>query len=174
MLMCAGACVCACVRVCAQNSLYGQLIMITQSGGYSNGVCPARLGTRVLNTAQYRKQAGAQRHPPVKMTVGNWGENNLKQDITFHIIFIVFFGPFHRCLTFVFFFFLPAEGDFPENLHRVVYVIINKRSFESFMCLDLSGELGQGVAGRTAVRGFHSPDCSVSVDWSADIGQLSD
>ena len=31
----------------------------------------------------------------------------------------------------------PEEGDFPENLHRVVYVIINKRSFESFMCLDL-------------------------------------
>ena len=28
-------------------------------------------------------------------------------------------------------------GDFPENLHRVVYVTINKRSFESFMCLDL-------------------------------------
>ena len=24
------------------------------------------------------------------------------------------------------------EGNFPENLHRVVYVIINKRSFESF------------------------------------------
>ena len=31
----------------------------------------------------------------------------------------------------------PEEGDFPNNLHRVVYVIINKRSFESFMCLDL-------------------------------------
>ena len=31
----------------------------------------------------------------------------------------------------------PEEGDFPENLHRLVYVIINKRSFESFMCLDL-------------------------------------
>ena len=26
----------------------------------------------------------------------------------------------------------PEEGDFPENLHRVIYVIINKRSFESF------------------------------------------
>ena len=26
----------------------------------------------------------------------------------------------------------PEEGDFPENVHRVVYVIINKRSFESF------------------------------------------
>ena len=25
-----------------------------------------------------------------------------------------------------------VEGDFPESLHRVVYVIINKRSFESF------------------------------------------
>ena len=31
----------------------------------------------------------------------------------------------------------PEEGDFPENLRRVVYVIINKRSFESLMCLDL-------------------------------------
>ena len=31
----------------------------------------------------------------------------------------------------------PEEGDFPENVHRVVYVIINKRSFESSMCLDL-------------------------------------
>ena len=32
----------------------------------------------------------------------------------------------------------PEEGDFPENVHRVVYVIITKRSFESFMCLDLA------------------------------------
>ena len=31
----------------------------------------------------------------------------------------------------------PKEGDFPENVHGVVYVIIIKRSFESFMCLDL-------------------------------------
>ena len=31
----------------------------------------------------------------------------------------------------------PEEGDFPENLHRVVYVIINKHSFESLMRLDL-------------------------------------
>ena len=30
----------------------------------------------------------------------------------------------------------PEEGGFPENLHRVVPVVINKRSFESFMCLD--------------------------------------
>ena len=35
----------------------------------------------------------------------------------------------------LFSFFFPEEGDFPENLHRVVYVIINKRSFESVMCL---------------------------------------
>ena len=27
----------------------------------------------------------------------------------------------------------PEEGDFPENLHHVVYVIINKHSFESFV-----------------------------------------
>ena len=30
----------------------------------------------------------------------------------------------------------PEEGYFPENLHRVVYVIINKCSFESFMKQD--------------------------------------
>ena len=30
----------------------------------------------------------------------------------------------------------PEEGDFPQNLRRAVYVIINKRSFESVMCLD--------------------------------------
>ena len=27
-------------------------------------------------------------------------------------------------------------GDFPENLHCVVFVIISKHSFESFMCLE--------------------------------------
>ena len=32
----------------------------------------------------------------------------------------------------------PEGGDFPENWHCVVCVIINKRSFESFMCLDLT------------------------------------
>ena len=31
----------------------------------------------------------------------------------------------------------PEEGDFPENLHRVVYVIINKHSFECFICFAL-------------------------------------
>ena len=31
----------------------------------------------------------------------------------------------------------PEEGDFPENVHRFVCVIINKRSFECFVCLDL-------------------------------------
>ena len=36
---------------------------------------------------------------------------------------------FHCCLSVVLW---PEEGDFPENMHRVVYVIINKRSFESF------------------------------------------
>ena len=42
----------------------------------------------------------------------------------------------------------PEEGDFPENLHRVVYVLINKRSFQSFMCLDhfrISAMEGSGV-----------------------------
>ena len=31
----------------------------------------------------------------------------------------------------------PEEGNFPENVHRDVYVMIYKRSFESFTCLDL-------------------------------------
>ena len=31
----------------------------------------------------------------------------------------------------------PEEGDSPEIVHRVVYVIIKKCSFEAFMCLDL-------------------------------------
>ena len=35
------------------------------------------------------------------------------------------------------------EGDFPENLHGVVCVIINKCSFESFMCFDLTDLLFQ-------------------------------
>ena len=30
-----------------------------------------------------------------------------------------------------------TKGDFPENLHRAVYVIINKRSFESLIRFDL-------------------------------------
>ena len=36
----------------------------------------------------------------------------------------------------------PEEGDFPENLHHVVFVIINKCSFESFMCLDFINSNG--------------------------------
>ena len=67
-----------------------------------------------------------------------------------------FFGPFH-CLSDVLW---PEEGDFPENVHRLVCVIINKRSFECFLCLNLSGQLGYGVAAPTAVRGCHSPHCS--------------
>ena len=47
---------------------------------------------------------------------------------TSHIFF--FFKPFYCCLSVVL---RPKEeGDFPENLHRVVYVLINKHSFESF------------------------------------------
>ena len=49
--------------------------------------------------------------------------------------------PFHCCLSVVL---RPEEGDFPGNLHCVVYVNINKRSFESFMCLDLVLELNAG------------------------------
>ena len=46
----------------------------------------------------------------------------------------VFAGkPFHCCLSVVLW---PEEGDFPENLHRVVYVIVNKRSFESSVSLE--------------------------------------
>ena len=33
----------------------------------------------------------------------------------------------------------PEEGDFLKKLHRVVCVIKDKRSFESFMCLDPVG-----------------------------------
>ena len=47
---------------------------------------------------------------------------------------LLHFSPFHRCLNVIL---RPEEGYFPENLHRVIYVIINKLSFESFMCLDL-------------------------------------
>ena len=39
---------------------------------------------------------------------------------------------FHCCLTFVLW---PEEADFPENLLRVVCVIINKHSFESVVCV---------------------------------------
>ena len=42
----------------------------------------------------------------------------------------------------------PEEGDFPENLHHVVYVIINQHSFEFFMCLDTitsSGSFERGI-----------------------------
>ena len=35
----------------------------------------------------------------------------------------------------------PEEWDFPDSLHRVVYVIINNRSFESSMCLNKSNSL---------------------------------
>ena len=43
------------------------------------------------------------------------------------------FQPFHFCFSVVLW---PEEVDFPENVHRVVCFIINKRSSESFMCLD--------------------------------------
>ena len=53
---------------------------------------------------------------------------------TSRIIFSVFNRSTSCCLSVVMW---PEAGDFPENLHRIVYVIISKRSFESFMCLDL-------------------------------------
>ena len=55
---------------------------------------------------------------------------------TSHIIFHCF-EPFHCCLSVVLW---PEERDFHENRHRVVYDIINKRAFESFMCLDRTGK----------------------------------
>ena len=43
---------------------------------------------------------------------------------------IAFLGPLSVVLR-------PEEGNFSENFNNVVCVMINKRSFESFMCLDL-------------------------------------
>ena len=61
--------------------------------------------------------------------------NDMKGDVAYLFLLLSsLFSPFHCRLSVVLW---PEEGDFPENLHRVVYVIINKRSFESFMCLDL-------------------------------------
>ena len=53
-------------------------------------------------------------------------------------LFIMRFYYLLCCLSVVLW---PEEGDLPENLHPVVYVIINTRSFESFVCLDLILEL---------------------------------
>ena len=49
----------------------------------------------------------------------------------------------------------PEEQDFPENLHRVVYVLINKRSFESFRCLDLILEHYQSFLFQIFCKWFH-------------------
>ena len=58
------------------------------------------------------------------------------EDVTSHLIsFSLAFNRFTDVLTVVLW---PEEGDFPENLHHDIYVVINKRSFESFMCLDLT------------------------------------
>ena len=56
-----------------------------------------------------------------------------EHSFTSHIIFHCF-KPFHCCLSVILW---PEEGDFPENLHHVDSVIINKRCFESFLCWDL-------------------------------------
>ena len=61
-------------------------------------------------------------------------EHNNKKDKLLHLSHH-FSLPFHCCLSVVLW---PEEGDFPESLHRVVYVIINKRCVESFMHLDLN------------------------------------
>ena len=61
-------------------------------------------------------------------------KNDMRGEVTYLLLLLCSsFSPFHCCLSVVLW---PEEGDFPENLHRVVYVIIDKRSFESFMCLD--------------------------------------
>ena len=52
----------------------------------------------------------------------------------FFLNFYIYFLTFHCCLSVVLW---PKEKDFPEDLHPVVHVIIDKGSFESLMCLDL-------------------------------------
>ena len=43
----------------------------------------------------------------------------------------------------------PEEGDFPENVHRVLYVVINKHSFRSFSVFgSLFGSPSSFVPGR--------------------------
>ena len=49
-------------------------------------------------------------------------------------LFIMTFYYLLCCLSVVLW---PEEGDLPENLHPVVYVMINTRSFECFVCWDL-------------------------------------
>ena len=71
---------------------------------------------------------------------------------TSHIIFHCF-SLFHCCLSVVLW---PEEQDFPENLHCVVYVLINKRSFEPFMCLDLILECYQSFLFSDFCKWFHT------------------
>ena len=50
--------------------------------------------------------------------------------------------------------FVAWRRGFPENFHRVVYVVINKRSFECFVCLDLILERLQSFWFLIIVWGF--------------------
>ena len=66
----------------------------------------------------------------------------------------------------------PEEGVFPENLHCVVCVIINKRSFESFMCLDL--KLTGSSKGKVAISNLATQDpCPNGRCWMGDGCSLS-
>ena len=81
-------------------------------------------------------------------------EHNNEKDKLLHLSYhFSLFLTFHCCLSVVSW---PEEGDSPEISHRIVYVLINKRSFESFMCLDhfrISAMEGRGS--RCGVRGKH-------------------
>jgi len=69
------------------------------------------------------------------------------------------------------------EEDFPENLHHVVYVLINKRSFESLMCLAsclLIYAAAQGEVRKTVAQSPSSVTGQCLTWWSATdpTGQL--
>ena len=73
--------------------------------------------------------------------------NKTKKDKLLHLSY-----HFSLCLTVSLLFnchLVAWRRDFPQNLHCVVYVIINKRSFESFMCLYLLSDKSRKVPAAT-------------------------
>ena len=72
-------------------------------------------------------------------------EHNNKKNISYFASHVIFHcsEPFHCCLSVVLW---PEEGDFVENLHRVVYAIINISVLLNLLCVDRLGKaiLGQG------------------------------
>ena len=69
------------------------------------------------------------------------------------------------------------EGDFTENFDRVVHILINKRSFESFMCLAsclLIYAAAQGEVRKTVAQSPSSVTGQCLTWWSATdpTGQL--